>query len=190
MRSARREIACLALIVVGAWSGCQGRSSLSTTCGLVRSPGACFRCQAERCASQLDQCYGAELREGTGISDQGACALDGSGGDGSALTTYYANDPRLRPCAGTVTTARCTWDPATQAYTKDCVYAGADSGVHRPACYDAARCIQACGCLAECARSCSGSMTAGCAACTAQVVAPCAAQLCAQECGHSGDGGP
>jgi hypothetical protein len=182
------------LLFLSLLAGCNGKTSLSPACAIDQSVSACDRCQARRCAAQLDQCYGPELREGSRIPDNAAaaCRSDGSASDAQALTTYYSNDPRLGSCGGGgVVWVRCQWDEATRSYTRDCVYGGggADGGVSfAGACRDFSRCVQSCGCLTDCSPSCARVATEGCTLCRTQVLQPCVTRMCAEECGAA-DGG-
>jgi hypothetical protein len=181
-------------LILVATLGCNQKTSLSPGCAADQSASACDRCQARRCAAQLDQCYGPELREGSQIpGNAAACAYDGSAGDvAQAVTTYYSNDPRLQSCAGSgVVFVRCQWDEATHSYTRDCVYGGggADGGVSfAGACRDFSRCVQSCGCLTDCSPSCARAATQGCTLCQTQILQPCVTRMCAEECGGADAG--
>jgi hypothetical protein len=176
------------LLLAALGAGCNGKMSLSLACAAARSASACDRCQAQRCTAELDQCYGPALREGTRIPDEApaACPTDGSVGDAQAVTTYYSNDPRFESCSRySVVWVRCRWDPATGAYTRDCVYSGGtDGGVSFAGfCRDFSRCVQSCGCLTDCSASCATAATEGCNLCRTQVLQPCVTAMCGQECG-------
>jgi hypothetical protein len=85
----------LSIVVCAVWvvSGCKQDRALTPVCAVERSANACDQCQARSCATELDQCFGPQLRQGIPVGPDAPCPFDGSPGD--ALTTYFANDPRL-----------------------------------------------------------------------------------------------
>jgi hypothetical protein len=149
-------------------------------CEVAKSPDPCFRCQAERCGSQVDQCHGAGFHEGRKVGGV----------------------PRAKQS--------CQWNADTQQFDRNCGYhdgrppdASPSSAPYGP-CADFATCFQACGCGSECATSCKqaadgGATTTyfandpryegGCSDCLQRVLAPCVQQHCAAECHTDVDGG-
>jgi hypothetical protein len=155
-------------------SACQGSSSLPgpVVCDVAGSNNACLRCQAQRCAVELDRCHGAGFHEGRSVLNEPVKCVWNSD-CGSTLEGY--RNGRVQE-AGAMDQKLTTTAP----------------------CGSVSVCLQACGCGLECARSCQAPPPDGglvpttyysndprnsvCPDCVKQHLAPCVRQHCAAEC--------
>jgi hypothetical protein len=64
----------------------------------------------------------------------------------------------------------------------------ADSSNSSSACFAFSHCLQTCGCLDDCFRTCDPDIRAACGECQQKYLLPCWTQFCAAECGP-GDAG-
>jgi hypothetical protein len=190
MRASLSSIA----VVVGAAAACSSSSlpaPAPVVCEVEQSADPCFRCQAQRCGSQLDQCYGAGFHEGRSVAVPvtSRCAWN-------SATGQYDQNCSLSGGLGA---------DAALDYRNGHLGDGGLVGAPAVPCGPVAVCMQSCGCGAECTSSCTrpgdGAMTvyyandpryptAACALCVTNVLGPCIKRSCATECAVPGDAGP
>jgi hypothetical protein len=69
-----RLAAALLLLLVGCGSGGSNANSAAPACNLTKSENRCLRCWADKCASQLDYCFGEGFHSGELISGNDTAA--------------------------------------------------------------------------------------------------------------------
>jgi len=185
-RQLRAVVMAIALVI----GGC-GRESLPVgplVCEVETSSNACFRCQAQRCGAQLDQCYGQGFHEGrsVGVVTQRRCVWNSATGQYDRDCTYG-----LEP-------------DAASAFRNGGLPDGGSPGAPAVACGYHAICLQSCGCGSACAEMCARPpadaaattyyandprLDSQCSDCVQTHLAACARQSCAAECGDFTDAG-
>jgi hypothetical protein len=167
------------LIVLALLPACdEDAPSAPIVCAVEQSSSACFRCQAQRCGTELDRCYGAGFHEGRSVgSTIKRCLWN------TATQKYDVN---------------CTF---SGGLSRDRLSHGDAAEVYPDLpCGWLAVCVQSCGCGVDCRTNCrSPSLSTAfaedsrytpedCTACEDMGLTDCMRRSCAAECG-SGDAG-